>query len=106
MIIISLVGAGVWRVLMLFPAMTKGICVAAAGGRFYGGWTTSAANRRGPSTLLWWIFALEASIVCFIWARVVPPRVEKTARPQYYVLILKLKQISIPELRLMNQTLT
>ena len=36
-IIISLVGAGVWRVLMPFPTMTKGICVAAAGGWFYWG---------------------------------------------------------------------
>ena len=41
------------------------------------GWTTSAANRRAPFTFLWWILLLEASIVCCIWARVVPPRVEQ-----------------------------
>ena len=68
-IIISLVGAGVWRVLMPFPAMTRGKCAAAAGGWFFG-LTTSAANRCSPFTFLW-IVPLEASIVfCCIWARV------------------------------------
>ena len=72
-------GAGVWRVLMPFPAMTKGKCVAAAAGGcnfFWGGRRVQpigAVNSRFCDGLCSW----KPRSFCCIWARVVPPKVEQ-----------------------------